>query len=52
MRKAGLPLVILGRGEVSHALKVKAHRVSKGAQEKIEKAGGSVEIIADVKNAE
>ncbi len=39
------PVVILGRGEVEVALKVKAHRVTKGAQEKIEAAGGSVEII-------
>jgi len=27
------------------ALKVKAHRVTKGAQSKIEAAGGSVEIL-------
>lgn len=36
---------ILGRGEVSVALKVRVHRVSKSAREKIEAAGGSVEII-------
>jgi large subunit ribosomal protein L15 len=39
------PIVILGRGEVNVALKVRAHRVSAGAKEKIEKAGGSVELI-------
>ncbi len=39
------PVVILGRGEVSKALTVKAHRITKSAQEKIEAAGGSVEII-------
>lgn len=39
------PVVILGRGEVSKAYTVKAHRVTKGAQEKIEAAGGSVEIL-------
>ncbi|NLG71156.1 MAG: 50S ribosomal protein L15 [Chloroflexi bacterium] len=39
------PVVILGRGEVNVALKVRAHRVSKGAKAKIEAAGGSVEII-------
>lgn len=39
------PVVILGRGEVKVALKVSAHRVTKGAREKIEAAGGSVEII-------
>ena len=42
MRK---PVAILGRGDVSVALKVSAHRVTKGAQKKIEAAGGSVEII-------
>jgi len=40
------PVVILGRGEMSVGLKVKAHRVSAGAKAKIEKAGGSVELIA------
>jgi large subunit ribosomal protein L15 len=39
------PVVILGRGEISTALKVRVHRVSKGAQAKIEAAGGSVEPI-------
>ena len=39
------PVVILGRGDVNLALKVRAHRVTKGAREKIEAAGGSVEII-------
>lgn len=39
------PTVILGRGEMNVALKVRAHRVSAGAKEKIEKAGGSVELI-------
>jgi large subunit ribosomal protein L15 len=39
------PVVILGRGEMKVALKVKAHRVSAGAKEKIEAAGGSVELI-------
>jgi large subunit ribosomal protein L15 len=40
------PIVILGRGELNVALKVRAHRVSAGAKAKIEKAGGSVELIA------
>jgi large subunit ribosomal protein L15 len=39
------PVVILGRGEVKAALKVRIHRVSKSAQAKIEAAGGSVEFI-------
>ena len=39
------PIAVLGRGEVSVALKLRVHRVTKGAQTKIEAAGGSVEII-------
>lgn len=39
------PVVILGRGDVSVALNVRTHRVTKGAQAKIEAAGGSVELI-------
>ena len=45
LRDARNPIVILGRGEISAALNVRVHRVSKGAQEKIEAAGGSVELI-------
>jgi large subunit ribosomal protein L15 len=39
------PVVILGRGEVDVALKVSVHRITAGAREKIESAGGSVEIL-------
>ncbi|GMV34378.1 MAG: 50S ribosomal protein L15 [Chloroflexi bacterium] len=46
LRDTRNPIVILGRGEMKHALKVRAHRVSAGAKAKIEKAGGSVELIA------
>jgi len=42
-----LPVKILGRGEVSVAFKIKAHKFSKSAQEKIESAGGSVELIQE-----
>jgi large subunit ribosomal protein L15 len=45
LRKPKLPVVILARGEVTVALKVRVHRISKGAQSKIEAAGGSVEVI-------
>ncbi|HEY61571.1 MAG: 50S ribosomal protein L15 [Anaerolineales bacterium] len=45
LRDARKPVVILGRGEIKKALKVQAHRVTKGAREKIEAAGGSVELI-------
>ncbi len=40
------PVVILGRGEMNVALKVRAHRVSASAKSKIEAAGGSVELIS------
>jgi large subunit ribosomal protein L15 len=40
------PVVVLARGDVKVALKVRAHRISAGAKAKIEKAGGSVELIA------
>jgi large subunit ribosomal protein L15 len=40
------PVVMLGRGEMNVALKVRAHRITAGAKAKIEKAGGSVELIA------
>ena len=36
---------LLGNGEVKHALKVRAHHVSAGARQKIEAAGGTVEVI-------
>jgi large subunit ribosomal protein L15 len=40
------PIVVLGRGEMAFALKVRVHRVSAGAKAKIEKAGGTIELIA------
>lgn len=39
------PVVILGRGELKTALKVRVQRVSAGARAKIEAAGGTVELI-------
>jgi large subunit ribosomal protein L15 len=36
---------VLGDGELSHALDVKAHKFSKSAQEKITKAGGKFEVL-------
>ena len=39
------PVVLLGRGDLSVPLKVRLHRVSRGARAKIEAAGGTVEII-------
>ncbi len=45
IKKENDPVVILGEGEVTQALVVKAHRFSKSAKEKIEAAGGRIEVI-------
>ncbi len=39
------PIAILGRGNLQAALKLHVHRISKGAQAKVEAAGGSVELL-------
>ena len=41
-----LPVKILGGGEIKKKLTVSAHAFSKSAREKIEKAGGTVEILS------
>jgi large subunit ribosomal protein L15 len=46
LRDSRNPVVILGRGEINVPLKLHVHRISAGAKAKIEKAGGSVELIA------
>src|SRR6184192_47936 len=45
IKKAKHDIVVLGNGEVSKALKISAHRFTKSAREKIEKAGGAVTVI-------
>ena len=42
IKKAKHDVVVLGNGEVSKALRVSAHRFTKSARDKIEKAGGAV----------
>jgi len=44
INKSNKPLKILGDGELNVALKVKAHKFSNSAKEKIESAGGTVGI--------
>jgi len=56
LRKAGViktkhPVKILGDGELTIALTVHAHKFSKSAQEKITKAGGKFEVLAEVLKA-
>ncbi len=46
IKRATDPVVILGEGEISAPLTVKAHRFSTSAREKIEAAGGTVEVLA------
>jgi large subunit ribosomal protein L15 len=36
---------ILGKGEITKAVTIKAHKFSKSAEEKIKKAGGTVEVL-------
>lgn len=45
LRDSRNPVVILGRGDITISLKVRAHRISAGAKSKIEAAGGTVETI-------
>jgi len=43
LKKSSLPVKVLGNGEISKALTVKANKFSKSAVEKIQAAGGSIE---------
>ena len=45
IRKTNQPIKVLGDGDLSRALTVKAQRFSQSAREKIEKAGGQAELI-------
>jgi large subunit ribosomal protein L15 len=45
IRKLGAGLKVLGTGELNRKIAVKAHMFSKSALEKIQKAGGSGEVI-------
>ncbi|MGH9945644.1 MAG: 50S ribosomal protein L15, partial [Pyrinomonadaceae bacterium] len=52
IKKAKHDLVILGNGEITKSLKISAHRFTKTAREKIEKAGGAAtEIVKVVEKA-
>jgi len=46
IRKSGRSAVkILGDGDVAHALTVRVHKVSESAKQKLEAAGGQVELL-------
>ena len=44
-RNTGDMLKVVGQGDLSKELTIKAHKFSKSAQSKIESAGGTVEVI-------
>jgi large subunit ribosomal protein L15 len=45
LARAGLPVKVLGQGELKKALTVKAHAFSEAAKARITAAGGSAEVI-------
>jgi len=45
LRGGSGPVKVLGQGDISVKLTVRAHKVSAGARQKIEAAGGTVELI-------
>jgi large subunit ribosomal protein L15 len=47
IKKAKHDVVVLGNGDISKALRISAHRFTKSAREKIEKAGGAVVEIGE-----
>ena len=47
IRESDQPIAILGRGELNKNLTVHAHRVTKGAEEKIKNAGGEVVLLEE-----
>ena len=46
VRKNGIPVKILGNGELKRAVTVTAHKFSAAAKEKIEKAGGQAVSVS------
>jgi large subunit ribosomal protein L15 len=45
VRRARYGIKLLGDGDISHPVVIKIHKVSKQAKEKIEAAGGKVELV-------
>ena len=45
IKRSDKAVAILGQGELTSALTIKAHRFSQSAKEKIEAAGGTVEVL-------
>jgi large subunit ribosomal protein L15 len=47
IKKEAERIKILGRGEISASMTIQAHKFSRSAQEKIEKAGGQAIVIGN-----
>lgn len=45
LRNKSMPFKVLGNGEINRAITIKANAFSGSAKEKIEKAGGKVEVL-------
>ena len=52
IKKAKHDVVILGTGEISKGLNISAHRFTKTAKDKIEKAGGTATVIVKTQATE
>jgi large subunit ribosomal protein L15 len=46
LARKGKPVKVLARGELDHALTVRAHAFSQAARAKIEAAGGTAEVLS------
>lgn len=45
INRQGMPVKILGNGEIKVPVKIQAHKISKSAAEKIKNAGGTTEEL-------
>lgn len=45
VKKKSVPIKILGNGDLHRKISIKAHKFSRAAREKIDQAGGKVEVI-------
>ncbi|MFH1350386.1 MAG: 50S ribosomal protein L15 [Pseudomonadota bacterium] len=45
LKRANDGVKLLGEGEISHPVVIKVHKVSKTARDKVEAAGGKVEVL-------
>jgi large subunit ribosomal protein L15 len=48
VKRKTLPIKVLGTGALKRSLVIQAHKFSKSAEQKIQAAGGRVEVIGGV----